>query len=103
VGTAWEEFGKLDQGSYTLRSRIELPHRANVDVWIEATTGAGVINILGRGEPRACEPNQGRDICRARVDFDQDPGESLRLLARKLSRGRMLIRLRIEFEKTASG
>jgi hypothetical protein len=102
VGTAWEEFGQLDQGSYTLRSRIELPHKAQVDVWIETTTGADVINILGRDEPRACEPRQGRDICRAEVDFDEDPGETLRLLARKLSRGRMLIRLRIEFEKTSA-
>jgi hypothetical protein len=41
VGAAWEEFGVLDPGGYTLRARLDLPHRANVDVWIETLTDAG--------------------------------------------------------------
>jgi hypothetical protein len=103
VGAGWEEFGVLDPGSYTLTARIELPHKANVDVWIEATTSADVVYIRGPSVPRNCELRQGRDVCFARVDFVQDPGQPLRLLARKVSRGQMLIGLRIEFEKTAAG
>lgn len=103
VGTSWEEFGLLDPGKYTLMALVDLRHKAKVDVWIEATTGADVVYFLGTGVPRNCELRQGRDVCLARVDFVQDPGQPLRLLARKLSRGRMLIRLRIEFERTSAG
>jgi hypothetical protein len=103
VGAGWEELGELEQGTYTLRARIGLPHKANVDVWIEAMTSADVIDILGRSVPRNCERRQGRDVCLVRVDFVEGPDEPLRLLARKMSRGRMLLRLRIEFDKTSAG
>jgi hypothetical protein len=102
-GAAYEEFGELEQGSYALTARVELPHNANIDVWIEATASAGVVNILGHGAPRTCEERRRRDVCLSRVDFVQRRGQPLRLLARKLSLGRMLIRLRIEFEKTSAG
>jgi hypothetical protein len=102
VGTAWEEFGVLDPGSYALTARIELPHNANVDVWIEGTRSADGVDILGRGVPPNCELRRGRDVCLTGVDFFQDSAQPLRLLARKLSLGRMLIRLRITFEKTST-
>jgi hypothetical protein len=102
VGTSWEEFGVLDQGSYALTARIELPHEADVDVWFESAAGHDTIDLLGRGQPRDCQANEGRDLCVARVDVRQGEAEVLRLLARKLSLGRMVIRLRIAFEQTPS-
>jgi hypothetical protein len=102
VGAAWEDFGVLDPGSHALTARIDLPHGADVDVWFESVTGNDTIDLLGRGQPRDCQPKEGRDVCVATVEVRQREAEVLKLLARKLSLGPMLIRLRIAFEQIPS-
>jgi hypothetical protein len=102
VGTSWEEFGVLDPGSYALSARFNLPHDADVDIWFESVTGPGTIDLLGRGQPRDCQPKKDRDVCVTTLEFRQREAEVLRLLARKLSLGPMLIRLRIAFEQVPS-
>jgi hypothetical protein len=101
VGASWEEFGALDPGSYALSARFNLPHDADVDVWFESATGADTIDLLGRGQSRDCRVRDGRDICTTAVDFSQSEAEVLRLLARKMSEGPMVMRLRIVFEQTS--
>jgi hypothetical protein len=102
VGAAWEEFGVLDPGTYALSARFDLPHDADVDVWFESVTGPGTIDLLGRGHPRDCRAKEGRDVCVTTLEFRQRDAEVLRLLARKLSLGPMVIRLRIAFEQIPS-
>jgi hypothetical protein len=102
VGASWEEFGALDPGSYALSARFNLPHDADVDVWFESATGADTIDLLGRGQSRDCRVRDGRDICTTAVDFSQSEAEILRLLARKMSEGPMVMRLRIVFEQTSA-
>ena len=92
----------LDPGSYTLSARFNLPRDADVDIWFESVAGTGTIDLLGRGQPRECQAKEARDVCVATVDFRQDKAEVLRLLARKLSLGPMMIRLRIAFEQVPS-
>jgi hypothetical protein len=98
VGASWEEFGVLDPGSYTLSARFNLARDADVDIWFESVTGTGTIDLLGRGKSRDCRAKEGRDVCVTTLEFRQRDAEVLRLLARKLSLGPMLIRLRIAFE-----
>ncbi len=102
VGTSWEELGVLDPGSYALSARFNLPREADVDIWFESVTGPDTIDLLGRGQRRDCQAKEGRDVCIVRVDVRQGEAEVLRLLARKLSLGRMVIRLRIAFEQIPS-
>jgi hypothetical protein len=101
VGASWEEIGALDPGSYALSARFNLPHDADVDVWFESVTGSDTIDLLGRGQPRDCRVEEGRDICTTALDFSQSEAEVLRLLARKMSKGSMVVRLRIVFEQTS--
>jgi hypothetical protein len=102
VGASWVEFGLLDPGSYTLSARFNLPHDADVDIWFESVTGSSTIDLLGRGHPRDCRAKEARDVCVTTLEFRQRDAEVLRLLARKLSLGPMVIRLRIAFEKIPS-
>jgi hypothetical protein len=101
VGTSWEQFGVLDPGSYALSARFNLPRDADVDIWFESVTGPDTIDLLGRGQPRDCQAKEGRDVCVTTLEFRQRDAEVLRLLARKLSLGPMVIRLRIAFEQSA--
>jgi hypothetical protein len=73
-----------------------------VDIWFESVTGPDIIDLLGRGQPRDCRAKEGRDVCVTTLEFRQREAEVLRLLARKLSLGQMLIRLRIAFEQIPS-
>jgi hypothetical protein len=100
VGTSWEEFGLLDPGSYTLTARFNLPRDADVDIWFESVAGTNTIDLLGRGKPRDCRTKEDRDVCVTTLELRQRDAEVLRLLARKLSLGPMLIRLRIAFEQS---
>jgi hypothetical protein len=102
VGASWEEFGVLEPGSYALTAGIDVPHDADVDVWFESVTGPGTIDVLGRGQPRDCQPKKDRDVCVTTLEFQQRDAEVLRLLARKLSLGPMVLRLRIAFEQIPS-
>jgi hypothetical protein len=102
VGATWEEVRALDSGSYALTARIGLPHGADVDVWFESATGASTIDLLGRGHLRDCRELKDRDVCLTRIDVLQDEAEGWRLIARKVFRGPVVMRLRIVFEKTAS-
>jgi hypothetical protein len=102
VGASWEEFGVLDPGSYALNARFNLPHDADVDVWFESVTGPGTIDLLGRGHLRDCRATKGRDVCVTTLEFRQRDAEVLRLLARKLSLGPMLIRIRVSFKEIPS-
>jgi hypothetical protein len=102
VGTSWEEVGLLDPGTYALSARFNVPHDANVDIWFEDVTGSTIIDLLGRGQPRDCRANAGRDVCVATVDFKVSEAEVLRLLARKLSLGEMRLVLRIDFQRISS-
>ena len=101
VGASWEEFGALDPGSYALTARLHLPHQADVDVWFESATGADTIDLLGRGQPRHCRVKEGRDTCTTAVDFSLSESEVWKLLARKMSAGPMVMRLRLVFEQTS--
>ena len=92
----------LDPGSYALRARFNLPHDADVDIWFESVTGPVTIDMLGRGNLRDCRAKEGRDVCVTTLEFRQRKAEVLRLLARKLSLGPMVIRLRIAFEQIPS-
>ena len=92
----------LDPGSYALSARFNLPRDADVDIWFESVTGPGTIDLLGRRQLRDCQAKEGRDVCVTTLEFRQRGAEVLRLLARKLSLGPMVIRLRIAFEQIPS-
>jgi hypothetical protein len=102
VGASWDEFGALDPGRYALSARFNLPQDADVDIWFESFTGSSTIDLLGRGHPRDCRVKEDRDVCVTTIEFRQREAEVLRLLARKMSLGPMVIRLRIAFEQITS-
>jgi hypothetical protein len=100
-GATWTEVRTLDPGSYALAVRIALPHGADVDIWFESATGR-TIDLLGRGHPRDCAERKGQDVCLTRVDVFQDEAEGWRLIARKVFREPVVMRLRVVFEETAA-
>jgi hypothetical protein len=88
----------LDPASHPLSVRVDLPHRADVDIWLQDSAGQ-VIEVL-IGDRRAdCRRHGDRDICLVRYPLLPAHSAGLwTLFAQKLSEGPAVVRAAITFE-----
>ena len=100
AGASWRETRVLDRGNYKLTLRIDLPRGADVDVAFQ--WGNFTLGLFGRRVPRNCSRENERDICLSAAEFPQPHPEKWRLVVRKLSEGRAVIRLQVAFIRVPS-
>jgi hypothetical protein len=88
----------LDPRQHPVTVRIVLPRSADVDVWMETTSGSR-IDVLDRSRRSDCKRHDSRDICVIRYGLleARSPGVWT-LFIRKLSRSPTLIRVSVAFE-----
>lgn len=93
----------LDTSILPLTVRIDLPHGAEIDVWMQESTGTR-IDVLGRARRSDCERHGARDVCLVR--YGLLPGNSAgvwSLFVRKPSKGTAVVRLAIAFGAVSFG
>jgi hypothetical protein len=103
AGASWREARVLDRGNYKLTLRIDLPRSADVDVAFQSGISPSfTLGLFGRRVPRDCRRENEREICLSAGEFPQPHREMWRLVVRKLTEGRAVIRLRVAFIRVPS-
>jgi hypothetical protein len=97
IGFAWDEFGRFPSGAHTLRVRVDLPSAAEVGIWFESVAGAR-IDVFGyedRNDDPDCVRQARRDKCVRSLALRDVEAGVWRLVVRKLSSGRAVVRLTV--------
>jgi len=105
VGATWEEVRTLDPGNYGLTVRIDLPRGADVYVALQSGISSSsrfTLGLLGPRVPRDCRRKNEREICVSDVELPQSLPDVWRLVVRKPSEGRAVVRLQVAFTRVSS-
>jgi hypothetical protein len=97
-GIRHTEIEALDPRQHPVTVRIVLPRSADVDVWMETTSGSRM-DVLDHSRRGDCKRRDSRDICVIRYGLLEGRSPGLwTLFIRKLSRRPTLIRVSVAFE-----